>query len=207
MCDVTVLDVGEGSKLKVQTFNYSILQQTFKKVRFWRLETFKSFKKVHFWRLETFKSFKNNRAEGLNYLSWRFLKFSLRIPKYENCYSSSTENGNFEALCARMHLSPQYFIIVKIIWVFLSYLFHRNLQKVLFLYKLSLKVANIKILQKPTILKVIFSKNLQKGSIWRLNAQKSFKNLRPEDWMIKKPSKTFDLKVQTFAQVYMPCKL
>ena len=68
------LDVGEGSKLKVQTFNYSILQQTFKKVRFWRLETFKSFKKVRFWRLETFKSFKNNRPEGLNYLSWRFLK-------------------------------------------------------------------------------------------------------------------------------------
>ena len=93
-----------------------------------------------------------------------------------------------------MHLSPQYFIIVKIIWVFLSYLFHRNLQKVLFLYKLSLKVANIEILQKPSILKVIFSKNLQKGSIWRLNAQKNlqkpstwrlnaqktFKNLRPE---------------------------
>ena len=84
----STLDVGEGSKLKVQTFNYSILQQTFKKVRcwrletfksfkkvcFWRLETFKSFKKVHFWRLETFKSFKNNLAEGLNYLSWRFLK-------------------------------------------------------------------------------------------------------------------------------------
>ena len=69
-----ILDVGEGSKLKVQTFNYSILQQTFKKVRFWRLETFKSFKKVRFWRLETFKSFKNNRPEGLNYLSWRFLK-------------------------------------------------------------------------------------------------------------------------------------
>ncbi len=93
-----------------------------------------------------------------------------------------------------MHLSPQYFITVKIIWVFLSYLFHRNLQKVLFLYKLSLKVANIEILQKPSILKIILSKNLQKGSIWRLNAQKNiqkpltwrlnaqktFKNLRPE---------------------------
>ena len=132
-----------------------------------------------------------------------------------NCYSSSTENGYFEALCARMHLWPQHFIIVKIIWVFLSYLFHRNLQKVLFLYKLSLKVAKIEILQKPSILKVIFSKTLQKGSIWRLNAQKiiqkpstwrlnakkTFKNLRPEDWMLKKPSKTFDLKVQTFAQV------
>ena len=68
------VDVGEGSKLKVQTFNYSILQQTFKKVRFWRLETFKSFKKVRFWRLETIKCFKNNQPEDLNYLSWRFLK-------------------------------------------------------------------------------------------------------------------------------------
>ena len=87
-----------------------------------------------------------------------------------------------------MHLSPQYFIIVKIIWVFLSYLFHRNLQKVLFLYKLSLKVANIEILQKPSILKVIFSKNLQKGSIWRLNAQKNLQ--KPSTWRLN-AQKTF----------------
>ena len=57
----------------------------------------------------------------------------------------------------------------------------------MFLYTLSLKVANIEILHNPSILKVIFSKNIQKGSTWRLNAQKTFK--------------TFDLKVQTFAQV------
>ena len=88
----------------------------------------------------------------------------------------------------------------------LSYLFHRNLQKVLFLYKLSLKVTNIEILQKPSTLKVIFSKNLQKGSIWRLNAQKNLQ--KPSTWRLN-AQKTFknlqpegsDLRPGLFANI------
>ena len=95
--------------------------------------------------------------------------------KNENCYSSSTENYNFEDINARVHLSPQYFIIVKIYEYFSVIIFFKTFRKYCFCIHCLWRLQTLK-----------FFITLQS---WRLYFLKIFKKVQPEGWMLKKPSK------------------